>query len=109
MTEFMQASIDSENNICPVNSYNEWDPLEEVIVGRLDGANIPPYHVVVTHNLPRSTARLYRPFAGQRYPRFLVKRAQKALDEFIHILKSEGVVVRQPDLMNFSVQYKTPY
>ncbi|MGF6871696.1 hypothetical protein OKW35_001154 [Paraburkholderia sp. MM5477-R1] len=26
----------------PVNSWNEWDPLEEVIVGRLDGAVIPP-------------------------------------------------------------------
>ena len=30
----------------PVCSYNEWDPLEEVIVGRLDNAVIPQYHVV---------------------------------------------------------------
>ncbi|RUT01543.1 hypothetical protein DSM106972_066400 [Dulcicalothrix desertica PCC 7102] len=45
MTEFVQASINNENKICPVNSYHEWDPLEEVIVGRLNGANIPPYHV----------------------------------------------------------------
>ena len=34
--------------VCPVNSWNEWDPLEEVIVGRLDGAVVPPYHVSVT-------------------------------------------------------------
>ena len=27
---------------CPVSSWNEWDPLEEIIVGRLDGAVIPP-------------------------------------------------------------------
>ena len=26
---------------CPVNSWNEWDPLEEVIVGIPDGATIP--------------------------------------------------------------------
>src|SRR5881397_210784 len=26
--------------VCPVNSHNEWDPLEEVIVGRLEGATI---------------------------------------------------------------------
>jgi len=32
----------------PVNSWNEWDPLEEVIVGRLDGAVVPPFHVSVT-------------------------------------------------------------
>ena len=25
----------------PVSSYNEWDPLEEVVVGRLEGAMIP--------------------------------------------------------------------
>ena len=26
---------------CPVNSYNEWDPLEEVIVGIAEGARVP--------------------------------------------------------------------
>jgi len=36
----------------PVMAWNEWDPLEEVIVGRLDGATIPSNHVTVTFNLP---------------------------------------------------------
>jgi len=36
----------------PVNSHNEWDPLEEVIVGRLEGATIPSGHPVVTCNIP---------------------------------------------------------
>ena len=31
----------------PVNSHNEWDPLEEMIVGRLEGAVIPSNHPVV--------------------------------------------------------------
>lgn len=98
----------SNNDICPVNSYNEWDPLEEVIVGRLEGATIPAYHVTVTYNIPAKTARLYRPFSGRRYPKFLVKRAQKELDEFIHILESEGVVIRRPDIMDYSIRYRTP-
>ncbi|MEV7083664.1 amidinotransferase, partial [Streptomyces sp. NPDC093516] len=34
----------------PVNSHNEWDPLEEIIVGRLEGATIPSGHPVVTCN-----------------------------------------------------------
>jgi glycine amidinotransferase len=104
-----ESTTSSDNNICPVNSYNEWDPLEEIIVGRLEGATIPSYHVTVTYNIPATTAKLYRPFAGRRYPGFLVKRAQKELDEFIHILESEGIVVRRPDGMDFSVKYKTPY
>ena len=28
---------DSLNPSCPVNSHNEWDPLEELIVGRVEG------------------------------------------------------------------------
>lgn len=28
---------------CPVCSYNEWDPLEEVIVGRAENAYVPPF------------------------------------------------------------------
>jgi glycine amidinotransferase len=54
--------------VCPVNSWNEWDPLEEVIVGRLDGAVVPPFHVSVTYNRPHSTSWLHRLVAGRRYP-----------------------------------------
>lgn len=32
---------------CPVCSYNEWDPLEEVIVGRAENACVPPFTVEV--------------------------------------------------------------
>ena len=36
----------------PVNSHNEWDPLEEVIVGRLEGAVIP--------SITRSSPAIFR-------------------------------------------------
>lgn len=39
--------------VTPVNSHNEWDPLEEIIVGRLDGATIPSSHPAVACNVPR--------------------------------------------------------
>lgn len=107
MTELMTDSTESTTATpCPVNSYNEWDPLEEVIVGHLEGAIIPPYHVTVTYNIPPSTARLYRIFAGQKYPGFLLKKAQRELDEFIHILESEGVVVRRPEVIKGTKRYK---
>jgi len=37
----------------------------------------------------------------------MIKRAQKQLDEFIHILEAEGVTVRQPDRIKLSAWYKT--
>ena len=36
---------------CPVCAYNEWDPLEEVIVGRAENARVPPFTVEVKVSL----------------------------------------------------------
>jgi len=30
-----------------VNTHNEWDPLEEIIVGVVDGAMIPPWDLIM--------------------------------------------------------------
>lgn len=69
MDEFItEPQRTTEGNACPVNSHNDWDPLEEIIVGRLEGATIPSNHVLVTYKLPKVAAALYRPFAGRRYP-----------------------------------------
>jgi glycine amidinotransferase len=95
-------------NSSPVNSYNSWDPLEEVIVGRLEGATVPSGHVSVTFNVPRTAARLLGIFGGRRYPKFLLRYARRQLDDFIHILEEEGVTVRRPDPMDFCKRYRTP-
>ena len=47
--------------------------------------------------MPNFTARLHRLVAGFKYPRWMLRRAQAALDEFIGILEAEGVTVRRPD------------
>jgi glycine amidinotransferase len=90
----------------PVMAFNEWDPLEEVIVGRLEGSTVPSVHVTVTYNLPPLISRLYRIAAGHKYPRWLEKMAQKELDGFIAILKGEGITVRRPALINHRAKFK---
>ncbi len=65
----MSVSLSTATNTCPVRSFNEWDPLEEVIVGTLDGAVKPPSHITVTRTIPPLAAHLYRLFGGHRYPR----------------------------------------
>lgn len=92
----------------PVRSYTEWDPLEEIIVGRLEGATIPSNHITVTYNLPPSVMGLYRFAAGWKYPAWMKKLAQKELDGFIAILEGEGVKVRRPEIMDFSKKYRAP-
>jgi len=105
----LDAARCNSSGTSPVCSYNEWDPLEEVIVGRLDGATIPPAHISVTANMPSATSKLYRLVGGRRHPKWLIEAAQKELDEFIKILNSEGVIVRRPDAFDFSVPYRTPH
>src|SRR3954454_16862858 len=98
----------AERRGSPGLGWNEWDPLEEVIVGRLEGATIPSNHVTVTFNLPRAAQPFYRFAAGFKYPRGMKKLAQKELDAFIAILEGEGVTVRRSDAVYFSPPYKKP-
>ncbi|QEP42114.1 amidinotransferase [Ectothiorhodospiraceae bacterium BW-2] len=96
---------------CPVNSYTEWDPLEEVIVGRLENAVFSSWNVINDHTVApgeweKLTARTAG--AGRPYPQHLIDGAQKELDEFIHILEAEGVTVRRPDIVDYTRPYASP-
>ncbi|OKJ23908.1 amidinotransferase [Streptomyces sp. CB00316] len=92
----------------PVSSHNEWDPLEEIIVGRLDDATIPSGHPVVSCNVPPWAARFQGLAAGRRYPRRLIEPAQQELDGFVSLLHSLGVTVTRPDAVDHRRRFATP-
>jgi len=92
----------------PVNSHNEWDPLEEIIVGRLEGAVIPSNHPVVSCNIPGMAARAQSLVAGFHYPGMMVEPAQRELDGFVALLESLGVVVKRPEPVDHGRQFGTP-
>ncbi|MEF3113487.1 amidinotransferase [Streptomyces chrestomyceticus] len=102
------AAGTQESPAPPVNSHTEWDPLEEIVVGRLDGATIPSSHPVVTCNIPPWAARLQGLAAGYKYPRVLIERAQRELDAFIALLESLDVTVRRPDAVDHRQRFGTP-
>ena len=97
---------------CIVNSHNEWDPLEEVIVGILDGACVLPWERALLACTPSESQKQVRGWAeksgGSPRDKKIVGPAQKELDEFVHVLKAEGVVVRRPDPIINSKPYSTP-
>lgn len=95
----------------PVNSYNEWDLLEEVIVGRVEGAILPSWDVVEKVAAPPGSWESIEQIIGEKgapYSQELVEAAQRCLKEFIHILEAEGITVRRPDLLNHGAPYSTP-
>ncbi|MGW7054227.1 amidinotransferase [Streptomyces sp. NPDC054887] len=102
------ADISADRLVPPVNAHNEWDPLEEVVVGRLEGSAIPSDHPVVACNIPPWAARLQGLAAGFSYPRRLVEPAQEELDRFIALLGSLGITVRRPDPVDHRRRFDTP-
>ncbi len=96
---------------CPVNSYNEWDPLEEVIVGNLDHSMFPCWNVINEVTVPPGEWDMIEKNiggAGVPYPPEMVEAARKDLAEFIHILEAEGIRVRRPDIVNHALPYASP-
>ena len=92
-----------------VNAHNEWDPLEEIIVGTVDGALIPPWDVIMEVTLHKKDLwNFYRKHGGMPWPKALIEAAKKDLDEFVHILEAEGVIVRRPTPYDFSRPHVTP-
>jgi glycine amidinotransferase len=81
----------------PVCSYTEWDPLEEVIVGIVDGASFPTWHLALPPVLPDNQHSTFRRKAGLPFPPEQIEAARAELDEFVHILEGEGVTVRRPE------------
>eukprot|EP01031_Cornospumella_fuschlensis_P035878 gene35878-43518_t len=93
-----------------VNSHNEFDPLEEVIVGRVEGSTVPEWHVSGKAVWPRRWWDMYKLKAGQPFPKELMDKAKIELDNFAKILEAEGVKVRRPEVVpgDFSQKYDTP-
>ncbi|CAN5651974.1 amidinotransferase [soil metagenome] len=91
-----------------MSAHNEWDLLEEVIVGHVDDATIPSNHIAVTCNVPTTTAAVYPLFGGRRYPGIMTRPARRELEEFVAILEAEGVRVRRPEPQPFPRKFGTP-
>ena len=60
--------VDANNKTCPVSSYNEWDPLKEVIVGRVEGACVPKFTIEVKANSYEKNWPFFIEYSGKPFP-----------------------------------------
>ena len=72
-----------------VNSWNEWDPLKHVILGRADGCCIPPSEPAVDGKVPEDSDM--RGQFGVR-PKETIDRANELLENFANLLKFYDVL-----------------
>lgn len=81
-----------------VNSWNEWDTLERVIVGRPEGTN---------HPSPEPMWNYHRPEAGHPLPNHgpfpdeMKKEANEQMDYFIDQLEGEGATVDRINIQDW--------
>ena len=75
-----------------VSSWNEWDPLRHVIVGRADGTCIPATEPALDAKVPEDSDM--RGQFGPR-PKDTIDKANELLDAFASKLESRGIKVDQ--------------
>ena len=83
-----------------INSYNEWDPLEEIVVGTATHANWPTNDPVFARE-GEKTAWKETPVPTGPVPQWIIDEANEDLDELATTLTKLGVVVHRPRDMNF--------
>ncbi len=94
------------NDNSPVWSRDEWSPLEEVIVGSVQGAIYPEYGPIAAANGDPTWLQHYQ---GAFVEQDLIDMADEQLSAFVAALQDQGVVVRRPDPVAHNVPIETPY
>jgi glycine amidinotransferase len=88
-----------------VNSWNEWDPLKHIIVGRADGTMVQAPEPAVVRDWPEYGFPLgtYGPL-----PKDMEDAANEQLDNFVTLLEKHGVTVDRPEPLDFRQSVSTP-
>ncbi len=100
------------NQFLSFGSSNEWDRLEEVVVGQVENARFPSWDYILKNTIPTEALHLYEDIfsmKGLPIPQEIIDKADEELEVFITILKREGVKIHRPDVFDFSQQIKTPF
>lgn len=83
-----------------IHSYNEWDPLQEVVVGIADFANWPSTDPVFARESEKTTWRK-TPVPRGPVPDWIIDEANEDLDTLAATLETCGAIVHRPKAINY--------
>jgi glycine amidinotransferase len=98
----MLAANPSKIRVC---SWNEWDPLKHVIVGRADGTMVQAPEPAIERDWPEYG---YPLGTYGRMPKEMEDKANAQLDNFAAMLEKRGIRVDRPTPIDFSQSVQTP-
>jgi glycine amidinotransferase len=73
-----------------VNSWNEWDPLKRVVVGRPEGTQVPAPEPAWVHDYPNYGFPLG---TCGKFPQAMVEEANAQMDYFVTTMEKRGIIV----------------
>eukprot|EP00930_Biecheleria_cincta_P022502 TRINITY_DN16425_c0_g1_i3.p1 TRINITY_DN16425_c0_g1~~TRINITY_DN16425_c0_g1_i3.p1 ORF type:complete len:399 (-),score=99.26 TRINITY_DN16425_c0_g1_i3:66-1262(-) len=97
-----------EDGFGVVESWNEWDSLREVWVGTLEHKNLTPATEDAVSRKLKSYSIYNWPLRDGLADEACIAEAQKQLDNFVAVLKGEGIVVKRPSPFPTDEALKTP-
>lgn len=103
-----EVAIPAQLQLPLVNAHNEWDPLEEVIVGRVDQACVPEWHAVLEATMPPKHWNFFRTQGGSYFSEKLLEAAAAELDCLAALLETEGIAVKRPTSVDWNDSFHTP-
>ena len=86
-----------------IHSYNEWDPLKEIVVGTADFANWPTDDPVFAQESSKTTWT-ETPVPSGAVPDWIIDEANEDLDILAVTLEQLGVVVHRPAPIDFQAR-----
>lgn len=99
------ASIRKEIPISLVWSCNEWDPLEEVIVGNPLGARFPTADP--STRVAEFPDRALEDLPRGPFPQRIIEETEEDLDAFVTVLTKLGVTVKRPETWPHEATFST--
>lgn len=86
-------------------SCNEWDQLEEVIVGNPLNARFPTPDL--STQLAEFPDRPLSEIPRGAFPQQIIEETEEDLDEFVRVLEQQGVTVKRPDTWPHDAKFST--
>lgn len=91
-----------------VNSHNEWDKLNEVIVGTAEGSS-----AVLSWHSPRppteGALEQARQLSSQAFPDWFLDEIAEDLEGLCDALRDWGAVVHRPEIYDLGKEYSSPF
>lgn len=107
---FSANSMASALSSTGVSVHNEWDPIEEIIVGTSRFANFPGYGDKYFYNTMECdspedfTSLINPPF---KFPERVIEETEEDIEAFVSNLKKLGIKVHRPEPIRFDNKIRT--